>query len=209
MYKVAESTSTVDHDARSQHLDHRRRLRIEVDLRRVHARQKEHRRSTYRRHQDEAVHLKYILRPPVATEHVTFTPDGLVRIALKRPFRDGTVASTWILCRFCVAWPPPCPPPGSTPFAMREFWRPRPRGAPWSSRRWSKMRSRTSPNPHPTPLPHPGHRCRYRPWAELLRRTFSCWTCLCATPAAALSASWQCCPKEKQPGRSSTTSAFP
>lgn len=36
--------------------------------------------------------LKYILRPPVATEHVTFTPDGLVRIALKKPFRDGTVA---------------------------------------------------------------------------------------------------------------------
>jgi len=26
--------------------------------------------------------------------------------------------------------------------------------------------------PNPAPLPHPGHRCRYRRWAELLRRTF-------------------------------------
>jgi hypothetical protein len=26
--------------------------------------------------------------------------------------------------------------------------------------------------PHSTPLPHPGHRCRYRPWADPSRRTF-------------------------------------
>ena len=26
--------------------------------------------------------------------------------------------------------------------------------------------------PAPAPLPEGGHRCRYRPWAELLRRTF-------------------------------------
>jgi hypothetical protein len=36
--------------------------------------------------------LKYILRPPVAQERVTHGPDGLVRITLKKPFADGTVA---------------------------------------------------------------------------------------------------------------------
>ncbi len=36
--------------------------------------------------------VKYILRPPVANEHLTLRSEGLVRIALKRPFRDGTVA---------------------------------------------------------------------------------------------------------------------
>jgi len=36
--------------------------------------------------------LKYILRPSVAQERVTRGPDGLVRITLKKPFSDGTVA---------------------------------------------------------------------------------------------------------------------
>jgi hypothetical protein len=36
--------------------------------------------------------LKYILRPLVAQERVTRGPDGLVRITLKKPFSDGTVA---------------------------------------------------------------------------------------------------------------------
>jgi hypothetical protein len=35
---------------------------------------------------------KYVLRPPIAQERVTHGPDGLVRITLKRPFADGTVA---------------------------------------------------------------------------------------------------------------------
>ena len=35
---------------------------------------------------------KYVLRPAIAQERVTHGPDGLVRIALKRPFADGTVA---------------------------------------------------------------------------------------------------------------------
>lgn len=36
--------------------------------------------------------LKYELRPPIASERLQRGPDGLVRIALKRPFSDGTVA---------------------------------------------------------------------------------------------------------------------
>jgi len=36
--------------------------------------------------------FKYVLRPPIAQEHVTLTEDGLVAIQLKKPFRDGTVS---------------------------------------------------------------------------------------------------------------------
>ena len=40
----------------------------------------------------EGALLKCILRPAVAQERVTRGPDGLVRITLKKPFSDGTVA---------------------------------------------------------------------------------------------------------------------
>jgi len=36
--------------------------------------------------------VRYALRPPLAQERLHRLPDGLVRIELKRPFRDGTVA---------------------------------------------------------------------------------------------------------------------
>ena len=36
--------------------------------------------------------MKYVLRPPLAQERLTLLPNELVRIALKRPFKDGTVA---------------------------------------------------------------------------------------------------------------------
>jgi Putative transposase. len=36
--------------------------------------------------------FKYVLRPPVAQEHVTLTDDGLVAVKLKKLFRNGTVS---------------------------------------------------------------------------------------------------------------------
>jgi len=36
--------------------------------------------------------VRYALRPPLAQKRLHLLPDGLVRIELKRPFRDGTVA---------------------------------------------------------------------------------------------------------------------
>jgi hypothetical protein len=36
--------------------------------------------------------LRYVLRPPIAQERVELRPDGLVRIALKKAYTDGTVA---------------------------------------------------------------------------------------------------------------------
>ncbi len=53
----------------------------------------------------------YVLRPPIAQERVTRGPDGLVRITLKRPFADGTVAVDMdplsLLSRLATAVPPP------------------------------------------------------------------------------------------------------
>jgi hypothetical protein len=55
--------------------------------------------------------LKYVLRPPIATERVQPGPDGLVRIALKRPFSDSSVAIDLdplaLLCRLCASVPSP------------------------------------------------------------------------------------------------------
>jgi hypothetical protein len=36
--------------------------------------------------------LKFVIRPPIAAEHVTLTEDGIVAIQPKKPFRDGTVS---------------------------------------------------------------------------------------------------------------------
>jgi hypothetical protein len=36
--------------------------------------------------------LRYVLRPPIAQERLERRPDGLVRIALKRTYADGTIA---------------------------------------------------------------------------------------------------------------------
>jgi Putative transposase. len=41
--------------------------------------------------------FKYVLRPPIAQEHVTMTDDGLVAVQLKKPFRDGTAYSQCLL----------------------------------------------------------------------------------------------------------------
>jgi hypothetical protein len=54
---------------------------------------------------------KYVLRLPIATERVKLLDDGLVRLELKRPFSDGTVAVDLdplsLLVRLCTLVPPP------------------------------------------------------------------------------------------------------
>jgi len=113
------------------------------------------------------------LRPPVATEHVTFTPDGLVCIALEKPFRDGTVAVEMdplsLLCRLAAAVPTPRQHTVryAGVLAPAATWRPLVIPSPIDDEPEDEL------EPNPAPLPHPRHRCRYRPWAELLRRTFA------------------------------------
>ena len=62
-------------------------------------------------HEGREALLKYILRHAVAKERVTLRPDGLVRVALKKPFSDGTVAIDMdplsLLCRLAAAVPAP------------------------------------------------------------------------------------------------------
>jgi hypothetical protein len=126
--------------------------------------------------------VKYVLRPPLAEQRVKKLLNGLVRVELKRPFSDGTVAIDLdplsFLCRLAAAVPPP------RAHLVRYS------GVLSAAHRW---RERVVPPPpetdekdgacehgHPLgeevaePLP-PGrstHRSGYRPWRELLKRTF-------------------------------------
>src|SRR5271154_775674 len=113
---------------------------------------------------------KYVLRPAVAQERVTQGPDGLVRIVLKKPFSDGTVAVDMdplsLLARLAAAVPPP------------RLHTVRYAGVLAPA---SKLRAHIVPKPTapPEPLasepPEPKNTAgsRYRPWAELLKRCFS------------------------------------
>jgi hypothetical protein len=55
--------------------------------------------------------LRYVLRPPLAQQRLERQPDGLVRIALKRAYNDGTLAVDMdplsLLCRLAMSVPPP------------------------------------------------------------------------------------------------------
>ena len=114
--------------------------------------------------------VRYALRPPIAQERLKILPDNLVRIELNRPFSDGTVAVDLdplsLLCRLAAS----VPPPG---FHLVHY-----AGVLGSA---SKLRPLVVPAPPPkavTDSTHshrehpPTHRSRYRPWAELLKRTF-------------------------------------
>jgi len=118
---------------------------------------------------------KYVLRPPVAQERVTQGPDGLVRIVLKKPFSDGTVAVDMdpvsLLCRLAASVPPP------------RLHTVRYAGVLAPA---SKLRPRIVPKPPATPandvepgalprspMPHRPGGSHYRPWAELLKRCFA------------------------------------
>jgi hypothetical protein len=110
-----------------------------------------------------------VLRPPIAQERVTHGPDGLVRITLKRPFADGTVAVDMdpisLLSRLATTVPPP----------RRHTVRYAGVLAPAS-----KLRPKIVPRPAvaaegAAEAEKPAKRAgsRYRPWAELLKRCFA------------------------------------
>jgi hypothetical protein len=119
--------------------------------------------------------LKYVFRPAVAQERVIRGPDGLVRITLKKPFSDGTVAVDLaplsLLSRLAASVPAP------------RLHTVRYAGVLASA---SKVRARLAPRPAVAPKDtadvseRPG-RGAYRSWAELLKRTFGfeVLTCRC------------------------------
>ncbi len=114
--------------------------------------------------------VRYALRPPMAQERLHILPDDLVRIDLKRPFSHGTVAIDLdplsLLCRLAAS----VPPPG---FHLLHY-----AGVLGAA---SKLRPLVVPPlpadaPNAASLAHgvhpPTHRSTYRPWAELMKRTF-------------------------------------
>jgi hypothetical protein len=117
--------------------------------------------------------LKYVLRPPVATERIERGPEGLVRISLKKPFSDGTVAIDLdplsLLCRLCASVPAP------KLHTVRYFgvlaahcaWRPL-IIAPANGENAASTQLEASDDGAPTTH----RRSTYRPWSELLKRTF-------------------------------------
>ena len=110
--------------------------------------------------------LRYVLRPPIAQEQVEQQPDGLVRISLKKAYADGTVAVDMdplsLLCRLATSVPPPR-------FHTIHYAGVLAAASPWRSRV-------TPPLPPTAENAEPEKRVRksgYRPWAELLQRTFA------------------------------------
>jgi hypothetical protein len=121
--------------------------------------------------------VRYVLRPPLAKERLTLLPDNRVRLDLKRPFRDGTYALEMdvlsLLARLAASVPPPRAHlvRYSGVLAPASPWRPLviPRTEPpHAGPAAAPTSSHTKPPPKP---PRTGPRCRYWPWAELMRLT--------------------------------------
>ena len=117
---------------------------------------------------------KYVLRPPIPQEHVLYLDDGLVRIALKRPFGDGTVAVDLdplsLLCRLCAAVPPPKMHLVRYAGVLSAAHKLRPLVVP------PLPAEDAPPEPvahdHRDPEKPATHRCQYWRWARLLKRSF-------------------------------------
>jgi hypothetical protein len=112
--------------------------------------------------------LRYVLRPPIAHERLEPRPDGLVRIALKRAYADGTVAVEMdplsLLCRLATSVPLPR-------FHTVKYSGVLAPASPWRSR-VAPRRALAEAAPQAGKVEAPKRAGTYRPWAELLRRTF-------------------------------------
>ncbi len=118
--------------------------------------------------------VKYVLRPPLAQERVKPGPDGLVRLVLKKPFSDGTFAIDLsplaLLGRLAAAVPPPKHHTlrYAGVLAAASLWRPLVVPPPPPP-----QDAADDPTESDAPTASGGARSRYRPWAELLRRTWA------------------------------------
>lgn len=115
--------------------------------------------------------LRYVLRPPLGQDRLELRPDGSVRIHLKKPFADGSLAVEMdplsLLCRLAAAVPPP------------RYHTVRYAGVLAAASPWRPCIAPQPPAESPDPAPvRPGSKgscrhSRYRSWAALLRRTFA------------------------------------
>ena len=111
--------------------------------------------------------LHYVLRPPVAQARVEQRSDGLVRITLKKAYTDGTIAVEMdplsLLCRLATSVPPPR-------FHTVKYAGVLASASPWRSRLAPPSAQAAAAGDEPG---RPAHAGGYRPWAELLARTFA------------------------------------
>lgn len=131
--------------------------------------------------------VRYAMRPPMAQERLHLLSNQLVRIELRRPFRDGTVAVDLdplsLLCRLAALVPPPRS--HTVHYA----------GVLGAASKWRALVVPPLPEPHPDvskatqgqsssqpPTRSSSSSCSrrslirrsaYRPWAELLKRTLA------------------------------------
>jgi hypothetical protein len=126
--------------------------------------------------------LKYVLRPPIAQERVTQGPEGLVRITLKKRFSDGTFAVDLdplsLLTRLCASVPPPRFHTVRYAGVLASASKLRPRILPEPSEEQAALADGVTASDADKQAPR---RCRYRPWDELMMRTFSV-DVLCCPP---------------------------
>jgi len=115
--------------------------------------------------------LRYVLRPPIGQERLEARPDGLVRIALKRAYADGTVAVDMdplsLLCRLATSVPPPR-------YHTVKYAGVLAPASTWRARIAPPPAAPVEPveAPEDAAAPKRGGAGTYRPWAELLKRTF-------------------------------------
>ena len=117
--------------------------------------------------------LRYVLRPPIAQERLEQVESGLVRIALKRAYADGTIAVEMdplsLLCRLATSVPPPR-------FHTVKYAGVLAPASPWRSRIAPRQTTPPAVEASEEQAPDEEHPKRaigtYRPWAELLKRTF-------------------------------------
>ena len=137
---------------------------------------------------------KYVLRPAIAQERITHGPDGLVRIALKRA----------VLRRHRRHRPRPAlaalPPGGlrAAPEAAHRALR-RGSGSGQQAARAHRAHARRCAGQRHGPSLRAGRQSggsRYRPWAELLKRTFGSTFCSARAAKAACS-SWRWSPSPR------------
>ena len=123
--------------------------------------------------------FKYVLRPPIAQEHVSMTDEGLVAVQLKKPFRDGTVSVEMdplsLVSRLAASVHPPrfhTVRYGGV-LAPHAKWRPLivPPPPPEAVAVAADAPACHSlPPDKDAPARAATHRCKYIPWRQLMRR---------------------------------------
>ena len=109
---------------------------------------------------------KYVLRPPLANDHLKILDDGNVRLELKKAWSDGSTSVDLEPLAFIARLAALVPPP------KRHLTRYFGVLSSHAGSRSEVVPAPTEPTPTPTGQENPAGKSRYIQWAELLRKTF-------------------------------------